>query len=230
MSKTISVVVNARLGSSRVKQKLVRPFGGRSLLDIALEKLNRMDFFDARFLAVAEPELMAYVKPYPNVRVLPRDAEAVKPGVNPPRVTFAHYTRVPTDWVFVFNPCLPLVSVDTVRKACDRFQETAARSYTSVIRTRDWVFDAEGEPLTNRNPANLTTNKGDFYYKAAHAFHIVNKAFFAETGLHWTFTKGDPFLIEMPEEEYADVDTEPEFKVAEALWHERQAAAGAGAR
>jgi len=121
----------------------------------------------------------------------------------------------------VLNPCLPLLGVDTVRRAYDRFQETAARSYTSVVRTRDWVFDAEGEPLTNRNPANLTTNAGAYYYKAAHAFHIVNKAFFAETGLHWTFAKGDPYLIEIPEDEYADVDTEPEFRLAEMRWRER---------
>lgn len=219
--KTISVVINARLQSTRVPKKLVRPFADRSLLSIALEKLNRMDFFEHRYLAVAEPELAEMAKPFPHVEVLPRKSEAVKQGVNPQRVTFAHYCEVPSDYVFVFNPCLPFVTVDTVRRAVDYFQETNFRTYTSVIKTGDWVFDSDGNPVTNTDPNNLTTNKNVQFYKAAHAFHIVNKEFFCTQGYHWTFTKDDPHMIHIAEEEAIDVDTPIEFEVAEALYLKR---------
>jgi CMP-N-acetylneuraminic acid synthetase len=220
--KSISVVVNARLQSSRVPRKLVRPFAGRSLLDIALDKLNRMDFFAHRFLAVAEDDLARMAQPYPQVEVLRRRQEAVHPGVNPQKVTFAHYGEVPSDYIFVFNPCLPLVSIGTVRNAFDYFQSTDYPSYTSVVKTGDWVFDSEGNPVTNTDPQNLTTNKNVSFYKAAHAFHIIGKQVFVSHGRHWSFTRNDPHMVEIPEAEYADVDTEPEFALAESLYQRQR--------
>lgn len=216
--KSVSVVSNARLQSSRVPQKLVRPFAGRSLLDIALEKLDQMDFFEHRYLAVAEDELAEMAKPYRNVEVLRRQPDAVRKGVNPQRVTFAHYLQVPSDYIFVFNPCLPLITIDTIRRAFDYFQRTDHPSYTAVFRTGDWIFDGEGNPLTNTDPQNVTTNKNTTFFKGAHAFHIVSKQRFANEGIHWAFVRNDPHLIEIPDAETADVDTEMEFMLAEMLY------------
>jgi len=219
--KTISVVTNARLQSTRVPQKMVRPFAGKSLLQIALEKLNEMDFFEHRYLAVAEKQLMAYAAPFENVEILQRKSEAVKQGVNPQKVTFAHYCDVPSDYICVFNPCLPFVTVETIKKAFDYFQENDHPSYTSAVETGDWVFDSEGNPVTNTNPQNLTTNKDVQFYKAAHAFHIVNKEFFATKGYHWEFTRDDPHMVKIPEEQCIDIDTEIEFDLAQALYMQR---------
>ena len=62
--------------------------------------------------------------------------------------------------------------------AFDYFQETNYKSYTSVIDTKDWIFDGGGRALTNTNPNNLTTNKGESFKKASHAFHIIKKTNF----------------------------------------------------
>jgi CMP-N-acetylneuraminic acid synthetase len=216
--KSISAVVNARIESTRVPRKLVRPFAGTTLLAIALSKLNQIDFAQHRYLAVADEELFDVLKPYPNVELLKRDPSSVKKGVNPQHVTFAHYLRVPTDYVLVVNPCLPFLSVDTLRRAFSYFQDTDFPSYTSAVPTGDWVFDEEGNALTNSDPLNLTTNKNVRFFKAAHAFHIVDRRFFEAHGFHWTFRRHDPHLIEIPEGESVDVDTEVEFEVAEALY------------
>ena len=216
--KSTSALINARVESSRVPRKLVRPFGGTTLLQIALEKLDRMDFVEHRYLAVADAELADLAKGYPNVEVLRRDPAAVKKGVNPQHVTFAHYLKVPTDFILVFNPCLPFVRLDTVRNAYEYFQRTDFPSYTSAVPTGDWIFDDQGNALTNSDPLNLTTNKNVKFFKAAHAFHFVNRRFFETHGHHWTFRRDDPHLIRIPEEEAVDVDTEVEFEVAEALY------------
>jgi CMP-N-acetylneuraminic acid synthetase len=201
-----------------VPRKLVRPFAGTSLIEIALAKLDRMDFFDGRYLAVAEDELKALAAKYPNVEVLHRDPAAVKQGVNPQTVTFAHYLQIPSDYVFAFNPCLPCVSIDTIRKAYDYFQSTDYPSYMAAMQTGDWIFDSDGNPLTNTDAGNVTTNKNRTFMKATHAFYIVSKKRYADTGLLWTLKRNDPHLIPMPEEEAVDVDTETEFAVAEGFW------------
>lgn len=216
--KTISVVTNARLQSTRVPRKLVRPFAGTSLIEIALRKLDQMDFFDNRYLAVAEDDLATLAGAYPNVEVLRRDAAAVQRGVNPQSVTFAHYLEVPSEYILVFNPCLPCVTMETVRRAFDYFQATDYSSYTAAVPTGDWIFAPDGEPVTNRDPGNVTTNLNRSFHKATHAFHIVNRRRFAEEGRFWTLTKDDPHLVVMPEDEAVDVDTAMEFELAETMW------------
>jgi CMP-N-acetylneuraminic acid synthetase len=224
--KSISAVINARLESSRVPRKLVRPFAGTTLLEIALAKLDRMNFCEKRYLGAADAELKSLASRYESVEILEREGAAVKRGVNPPEVTFAHYLQVPSDYILVFNPCLPFLTVETVRRAVEYFHGTEFPSYTSAVPTREWIFDAEGNALTNSDPRNVTTNIGRVFYKAAHAFHIVNKRFFETYGYFWRFVRHDPHLIEIPEEEAVDVDSELEFAFAEFRYIKRLEASG----
>ena len=222
MSKSISVVINARMQSTRVPNKLMRPFAGTSLIDIALAKLAQMDFFEHRFLAAAEPELIAKAQPYPQIEILERKTESVRKGINPMEVTFAHLWNVPSDYIFIFNPCLPTITVETIRKAYEAFQAQDFNSYTAVIPTGDWIFDSEGRALTNSDPRNVTTNRNQSFYKACHAFHIINKAFFRDNLIMWTFGPNDPHPLAIPEEESVDVDTMLEFEFAEFYYRAKQ--------
>ena len=113
------------------------------------------------------------------------------------------------------------MTVDTIKKAFDYFQENDHPSFTSVVKTGDWVFDADGNPVTNKNSQNLTTNKDILFYKAAHVFHIVKKDFFAKKGYHWEFIANDPHMVKIPEDQCVDVDTKIEFDLAEALYVKR---------
>jgi CMP-N-acetylneuraminic acid synthetase len=213
--KNISVVINGRINSTRIPQKLISPFAGTTLIEIALAKLDRMTYFNHRYLAVAEKELITLGKKYKNIEILERNPDSVKKGINPINVTFAHYLQVPSDYVFIFNPCLPCLSIETVKMAFDYFQSTNYNSYTAVVPTGDWIFDPNGVAITNSDPQNATTNKNQNYLKACHAFHIINIDFFRKNSILWTFEKDDPHLINIPVKEAVDVDTPLEFKLAE---------------
>ena len=195
--KKISVIINARLNSSRMKSKMVRPFADTTLLEIALEKLNRLDFFDYRFLAVAEEDLIEKVSKYSHIDVLRRNQKSVEPGPHHPMITFEHYTRVPTEYFFIINSCSAFLSIETIKRAYDLFQETNFRSYISAVETRDWVFNAKGEPLTHTNPNTLqNTSDGEVFLRATHAFYIANKKYFSQNdGKLWDLQINDPCLI-----------------------------------
>jgi len=218
--KPISAIVNARLQSSRTKSKMVRPYCGTDLLEIALEKLDGLDFFAHRFLAVAEDELASKAEKYPNVEILRRKSEAVEPGPHHPMITFEHYTRVPTEYFFVINPCSAFLSRETIRRAFDIFQQTNYRAYIAVEQTRDWIFSASGEALTHKNAAGFqNTSDGDYFLRATHAFYIANRDYFStHDGKLWTLQKDDPHLIPMPTEEAVDVDTDLDFEISEYLY------------
>ncbi|MDD3021939.1 MAG: hypothetical protein PHX61_13315, partial [Alphaproteobacteria bacterium] len=134
--------------------------------------------------------------------------------------------EVPSDYIFVFNPCLPCIRVETIKKAFDYFQETDFNSYTAVIPTGDWIFDEDGNALTNSDPRNVTTNKNRPFFKACHAFHIINKAFFKENEILWTFSQNDPHPVRIPEEDAVDVDTPLEFSLAEMCYLEMKKKSG----
>lgn len=215
---TISVLINARTRSTRLPRKLVLPFAGTTLIDVALEKLDRMDFFAHRYFAVAEPELREKAVGLRNVEILDRDPDAVLPGYNDHRKVFAHYERVDSDYIMWLNPCHPLLSLDTLHRAVDHVLATGHNSYTSVIPTTDWIFDEEGNAVTNTRATMLSTAHSQKFFKVAHAFHVIRKAFFLKEYQYWTLTKNDPALIEIPEEESYDVNTPMEFEIAEAAY------------
>lgn len=218
---TVSALINARTKSSRLPRKLVLPFAGTTLVDIALEKLNAMDFVEHRYFAVAEDELKRRVTGHDRVELLQREEEAVQPGYNDHRKVFAHYARVQSDYIMWINPCHPLLSLDSMRRAVDLVRATRYNSYTSVIPTTDWIFNERGEPVTNTRASMLSTAHSQQFFKVAHAFHVINKAFFLEHFQYWTLTPNDPALITIPDDESYDVNTEIEFEVAEAAYRRR---------
>ena len=85
------------------------------------------------------------------------------------------------------------------------------------ISTKD-PYAYSGNPLTNSNPSNVTTNKNTTFYKACHAFHIINVNRFRTEKLLWQFNINDPHLVEIPSSEAVDVDTLNEFYLAEKLF------------
>jgi CMP-N-acetylneuraminic acid synthetase len=218
--KKISIVINARTQSTRVPNKLIRKFSNSTLIDIALDKMNKMDFFEHKYLAVAEENLIQIGSKYESIEILNRDISAVKKGVNPLTLTFQHYLKIPTDYIFVFNPCLPCIKISTIKLAFDYFQNTNYNSYTAVIPTGDWIFDSEGNALTNKDAHNVTTNKEINYFKGCHAFHIINKKYFKENNILWTFEKNNPHIIEIPSNEAIDIDTIDEFNLAELIYNQ----------
>lgn len=219
--KSISIVINARLQSSRLPNKMILPFSKTTLINIALEKINNLMFFQHRFLAIYDDQLRKEGKKYKNIEIINRDYNEVRKGIVKLEDRFLYFQSIPTDYIFLLNPCCPLTSFDTIKKAFDYFQETNYESYTSVIETRDWIFELDSNCITRKDYTNVATNKGDVFYKATHMFHIVNRKRFLKDKILWTFTKNDPHCISISEDEYVDIDNYREFKIAEYLYENR---------
>ena len=220
---TFSALINARLQSTRLPRKMVLPFAGADLVTIALDKLNRFDDVDSRYFAAAEDELMSIARRYENVKLLMRSSESIEPGYNGNEKVFRHCIDITEDYIVWINACSPLLTLETLRKAIEIVKGTSYNSYTSVIKTTDWIFDDQGEPVTNKAPSMISTAHSKTYYKVAHAFHILRREVFIQNFMPWTLTKNDPALIEIPEEESFDVNTPIEFEIAEAAYRRASA-------
>ena len=219
--KNISIVFNARVSSTRVPNKLLRPFANSSLFEIALEKLSKAKFVDNVYVGIGDEELIEIAKKYPNIKILKREKDAIKKGTHDQRITFRHYGMIKTDYIMVVNPCQPLLSLETLENVVNDFQTTNCISYTAAVKTGDWIFNSNGEALTIIDKNNVTTNKDTSFYKGCHSFHIINKNLFIKNGYHWEFKKNDPGLILIPEDEIFDVDSIIDFDYTENQYLKR---------
>lgn len=218
-NRSLSIVINARTQSSRVPNKLIRRFSNSNLIEIALSKFSCLiKHVDALYFAVAEEVLFDIGEKYTNFKILKREPASVEKGTHKQTKTFKHFFDIKSDYIMIINPCQPLLSVETIKNAIKYFNNTNYETYTTVIKTSDWIFNNNGNPVTNSNRNDLTSdNKG--FFKATHSLHIINKERFRKNGYLWSFKKNDPHLIEIfNEEEILDVDNELDFQKTEAIY------------
>jgi len=155
---------------------------------------------------------------YSNIEILEREAGSIAPGRNETKLVFAHYSQIESDYILWINACHPLLSISTLENAVKHVLSTNHNSYTSVVPTTDWIFNANGQPVTNTDPKMLSSGHSKQYYKVAHAFHVISKEYYLQHDNIWTLTHNDPALIQIPIDESYDVNDEAEFLIAEAMY------------
>lgn len=217
MTRSVAVMLNARLRSTRCENKMLRDFCGTSLAEIALRKLAEVDA-DERYFCVGEAPLIALferVRPG-GVELLEREAEAVT-GDAPQSVINAHYARAGTTHIAFMNACHPFLLPGTLNRAIARVKEDASvDALTSTVARRDWLYGEDGRPLVSVNLAIGDTKRSPVVHRVAHAFHIFPRDRFLAGEPIFRDVPGDPHLFGISAEEAIDIDTELEFAIAQA--------------
>lgn len=217
MSRSVAVMLNARLQSSRCKDKMVRPFAGSSLVEIALRKLSYVDADERYFCAAEEPlvELFERVRPE-GVELLRRAPEAVV-GDAPQAVINAHYARATTTHIAFMNACHPFMLPGTLGRAIGLLKsDHRIDAMTSTVTRRDWLYGEDGAPLLHVDLGIGDTKRSPRVHRVAHAFHLFPRERFVSGDPIFRDIPGDPFLFSIPQEEAVDIDTEFEFRMAHA--------------
>ena len=96
----ICVIVQARLGSQRVPNKMIRPFAGTTLTDIFLEKVKQCKSFPIEnfYLSVHEPELKDIGYNH-EVNVFYRSKRSANSEGTPMTLMYEWWDRLPHKYV-----------------------------------------------------------------------------------------------------------------------------------
>lgn len=216
--KSIGVVINARMASTRCPQKHLRILGNKTVLDYCLEKVNKLKGVEERNLAVYDKELAELAKKYENVNVLWRQSDAVKKGNVKFETAFRHYKEFKTDYVMIFNPCQPFLPLEVYQNAIDWFHNTSeCRGAISVKRQRGFFFNEDKSPINLIPGTPLSTQISPPVYVSTFSFSFFEKKYFIENGRLWPNIKGNPYPYEIPDEGIIDIDTEEDFAICKAL-------------
>ena len=215
--KTIAGIIHARKQSTRCPNKHLRPLGNTTLIDIALDKLSKLDL-DEKYLAVYDQELKDKV--IDGVKILHREYESVAPGNAPHNIMYKHLENVKSDYIVNLNPCQPFLKVDKLQQIITLFKYSNFDSMITAKQERNFYWDDDKNPINFKPNDRLSTTTGPWINVVTHSLVIYKKQYMLENWELFPNTKHNPypFVIDWSEKELLDVDTETDFKIVESYY------------
>ena len=215
--KTIAGIIHARKQSTRCPNKHLRPLGNTTLIDIALDKLSKLDL-DEKYLAVYDQELKDKV--IDGVKILHREYESVAPGNAPHNIMYKHLENVKSDYIVNLNPCQPFLKVEELQQVITLFKYSKYDSMITAKVERNFYWDDDKNPINFEPNDRLSTTTGPWINAATHSLVIYKKQYMLENWELFPNTKHNPypFVIDWSEKELLDVDTETDFKIVESYY------------
>ena len=215
--KTIAGIIHARKDSTRCPNKHLRPLGDTTLIDIALDKLSKLEL-DEKYLAVYDQELKDKV--IDGVKILHREYESVAPGNAPHNIMYKHLENVKSDYIVNLNPCQPFLEVDKLQQIITLFKYSNFDSMITAKRERNFYWDDDKNPINFKPNDRLSTTTGPWIDVATHSLVIYKKQYMLDNWELFPNIKDNPypFVIDWSEKELLDVDTEIDFKLVESYY------------
>ena len=217
----IAVIVQARLNSERIPQKMLKPFAESTLLDILLEKLKTSKVIPKEniYLSVHEKELAALGTKH-QLKVFPRSQKSANEEKEI-RVIFEWHNKLPYKYVILISACNPLLKIETIDDFILSFLKSSKEGAFGVFEKKTYYWDQNSNSITDwKGLAAMNTKFVDPIYEAGHCLYASRMDIIREG--YW-LDRNSPMdleLFKMDELETFDIDYEWQFKVGETLYKE----------
>ncbi len=221
----IAFIVQARLNSQRVPQKMIRPFAGTTLFDIILDKLTRSTIIPKVniFASVHEPELKS-IATGKGINVFDRSYDSAN-NDNSLQKIYEWHDKLPEKfkYVVIISGCNPLLTVKTIDGFVREFAKSKDDNLFAVMEKKQYYWNKEGALVTPWPVGQtiMNTKAVEPTYEAAHVLYASRLDLVVEDKFMGDFeAEGGIKLHTMPELEAFDIDYEWQFTTAEVLYNE----------
>jgi CMP-N-acetylneuraminic acid synthetase len=217
----IVFIIQARLNSERVPQKMIRPFGDSNLFDIAIKKLLKSKVLPKEniYVSVYENTLKDIAKDY-GINIYERSKESAN-NDNSLQKIYEWHDKLPFKYVIKLNACSPLLKIETIDKFLKTFLNQEEENLFGVIEQKDYFWDSKGKLITPwpSDQTLMNTKAVEPTYKGAHVLYASRMDLISENKFMGDFQKeGGIKLFPMNELECFDIDYEWQFKIGELLY------------
>ena len=215
----IAVVIQARLGSQRVPQKMIRPIAGTTLTDMAIETIKECTSFPQEnfYLSAYEPELLKIGEKH-NVNIYHRSEKSAKSEGTPMTDMYEWWNKLPHKYCVLVNACAPFLTSKTIDAFVRAYSYTESDGMFGVIRKKNYFWNFNKDLITPLTEAVMNTKTVTPVYEAAHCLYAGRLDRIGEGIWMGDFnTPGDIKLFQMEEQEIFDVDYEWQFQMAQKL-------------
>jgi CMP-N-acetylneuraminic acid synthetase len=220
----ICFIIQARTQSTRVPNKMLRPFAGSSLLEIAINKILQSSIIPKEnfYLSVMDQELIDIAKKY-NVNYFVRSEESTQEPATLPKILEWH-NKLPFKHYILINACNPLLKTETIDKFIHSFLTHDTNGQFGVFKKDTFVFNNEHEMINgffgeDKYLATLETKFVETFYEAAHSLYAGTMEDIGRGIYMGTFKeKHNPEFYLMDEIECFDIDWPWQFELAEIIY------------
>lgn len=221
----IAFIVQARLNSQRVPQKMIKPFNtkGRNttLFDLVLDKLLDSEIIPKSNIvaSVHEPELIQIAN-RKGVSVFERSHSSANEDNSLQRIYEWHDKLPQFKYVVLISGCNPLLTTTTIDNFTLNYLKSDKEGAFAVFEKKTYYWNTNGEPITDwKNASIMNTKIVEPIYEAAHCLYASRLDIIKDGKWMDTNYPPQPELFVMDELEAFDIDYEWQFNIAEKLYN-----------
>lgn len=226
MNNNILLLGYAREGSTRVKNKMIQPFGNTTLFDLYMEKFyyiatNKEHPFSNIIVAIGESDRTLWKKAKSwekssnkHLKIINRSDYSINASITDDCAKVYHYLKdFDEEYVMWVNGCFPFLKEDTIIKVANYFKENNLNGLHCVKSVYNWIWNPRTGLLINReNARKISTVHFEPYFESVHCFHIYKRKYLLKRNSYWSFKKDNPYLYEIKDGiEFMDIDTQEDF-------------------
>ena len=160
----ICLVIQARMASQRVPGKMLKPFAGTTLFDIALKKAEQCIIPNENiFVSVYEPELKEVAEKY-DVQIFERSKQSANSEGTPLTEIYEWWDKLPGKYVVLINACCPMLTIETINKFVDIYIRHERNGAFGVIEKKNYFW------VSNHSKLTYAPTEESVYYKGRTTF------------------------------------------------------------
>ena len=226
--RKVALVLQGRMNSTRVPNKMIRPFAGSNLFQLALDKIATSKVINPKdvFIAVGEDPLIEMASKT-DFNIFLRTQKGCD-STNDPNVPdslmllyewYDHLINAGYTHVVLISACNPLLSIDTINEFYSTFSEVSLDGMFSVTKESNFFWDMDGKTITDWKGMKLmNTRKIDPVYMGAHCMYGSGIDFIKNECWMGNTSPPEPEMFEVSGLEATDIDTLEDFEIAEVLY------------
>lgn len=213
----IKALIAVRSGSERVKNKNIRPFAGKSLLEHKIIQLTRLSCLDG-IVVNSNDDYMLELADNMGCETIKREDCYASSECCMSDVYVNMAKSFTAETIVYTNVTNPLVRSDTIKSAIDIFNKNSC-IYSSVNTAhcvKEFLY-LDGKPLNYDSKHQPRSQDLPNIYALNFAVNIISRE---DMIRYRNIITPNHFLLEIPEHEAIDIDSEFDLKVAEYLFNE----------
>lgn len=220
----IVLIIPARGGSKRLPGKNIKPLNGKPLIVYAIEAGKHSAYVDRVVVSTDDEEIARVSReagaevPFIRPEELSTDDARVLPVMQHAVLTLEKEGK-PIDLVVLIQPTIPGVLAKDVDAAIEKLVSSSADSCMSVCEISDrpelmGTVDEQGFMKPYVGGSYTPVREMQPLYRINGAVYVEKKSLLIEQGKIYDEEKST--VVFMPRERSVDIDTELDFKLAEA--------------